>query len=64
MKQLSLLEGEYHCCGALCPKHKAQQYIDRMQRTIDLTHEFFNLEYFPDDRLEQLMSELKELASY
>lgn len=63
MKQLSLLEGKFHCCGALCDKKQAQERIDRMQRIIDITHEFFTWEHFPEDKFEDMLKELAELSS-
>lgn len=40
MSQINLLEGDFLCCGTLCPKNKAQEHIDRMQRAIDKLEDY------------------------
>lgn len=62
-KQINLLEGEFLCCGTLCPKNKAQDYIDRMQRAIDTAHEHLEYGGLPEDIIVGLRLELKKLSS-
>lgn len=60
---LSLLEGEFVCCGTLCDKVKAQQQIDRLQRAVDMSFDLLQRENWSDESLQFLFTELKELAT-
>jgi len=60
---VNLLEGDFLCCGTLCPKQEAQDHIDRMQRAIDTAHELLEYGGLPEDVIVGLRLELKKLSS-
>lgn len=62
MSKVNLLEGEFQCCGVMCDKKKAQAHIDRMQRAIDATHEYFTYGSYSSEMFEELIEELRELS--
>ena len=68
MKKLSLISGEFMCCGAMCDKRRAQERIDRMQKVINRVHRYLNgaKEHAPCDittvqEFEDMLTELDKL---
>lgn len=60
--RLSILEGEFECCGTLCDRHKVQQHIDRMQAVINTAYTYLaNPIAMSPDKLEELFEELEDL---
>lgn len=62
-KRVNLLDGDFLCCGAMCPKQEAQAHIDRMQRAIDAAYEHICYGGYADDTLADLRKELNLLSS-
>lgn len=63
MKRLSLLSGEFHCCGAMCDKRRAQQRIDRMQAVINRVHRYLNYDITTIEEFEAMLKELNNLKT-
>ena len=59
--KLSLLSGEFQCCGALCDKRKTQQRIDRMQKVINRVHRYLNDDITTIEEFEDMLKELDNL---
>ena len=63
MKKLSLFNGEFLCCGAMCDKRRAQQRIDRMQAVINKVHRYLNDDITTIDEFEAMLKELDNLKT-
>lgn len=63
MEKLNLFEGEFECCGVLCPKHDAQKHIDQMQAIINEADKYFKGKYFGATRFEVMIKELTRVSS-
>lgn len=59
--RINLLEGVEMCCGALCPRKKIQERIDRMQKVINDAHLYFNTNSMNPDKIKDIIQEFKEL---
>lgn len=63
MGKLSLLEGEFVCCGALCPKHEVQKRIDAMQSVIDRVDLYFRHDVMQTEEFRDLLADINALST-
>lgn len=61
--KVNLLEGDFMCCGSLCPKVTAQSHLDHMYRILEQAHQHINYGGLPEDEVELLKKSLFELFS-
>lgn len=59
--KISLISGEFMCCGAMCDKRRAQERIDRMQKVINRVHRYLNDDITTVQEFEDMLTELDKL---
>lgn len=61
LEPINLLSGSEMCCGALCPRKKVQERIDRMQSVINEAHLYFSTNSVRPDKIKDIIQQFRDL---